>query len=277
MNNHRGVLDDVSGIPWDAALFLATYLYGTDQGRDLCIDACSCDVDNAHHHCSDGGGILELGSGLGMVSLAAIAVVAMRRSGDVVCNGSSRIVITDRNDTDVLTHLKKNVDANIKNTVQYRGSNARHRISVEACDWIQLSKHLQLHKTDNQGEEGTTAATLEFPRGPFNLILGSALIYLPDHAAACADTIHYYLSDNDAGDNNHLCNTASKRRRAIIVQLPDRSGFSTHFLPRCQELGLNVVCETIEEELIRRVERSLERAIASACDYRMYIISKNNI
>ena len=79
MNNNGGVLDDVSGIPWDAALLLATYLYGTSEGRRLCVDA-----SKAHPHSSDGG-ILELGSGLGIVSLAAIAA-AMQQSDDGMCN-----------------------------------------------------------------------------------------------------------------------------------------------------------------------------------------------
>ena len=220
-------------------------------------------MQNAHHN-SDGG-ILELGSGLRIVSLAAIAA-AMQQFDDGVCN---RIVITDRNDSDILTHLKKNVDANI---MQYQRYNANNSISVEACDWVQLSTLLQSHDIDRQGSTSTFDL---FPRGPFNLILGSALIYIPDHAAACADTIYYYLSDAD--DDNSCNTTASKSRKAIIVQLPDRSGFITHFIPRCRELGLNVLCKKIDEELVCRLESSLGRTIVSFCDYRMYIISKNSI
>ena len=70
---------------------------------------------------------------------------------------------------------------------------------------MQLSEQLQSDKTDTLDEEGTTA-TFEFPRGRFNLILGSVFIYLPDHAFACTNTIHDYyqltLTDDDAGDNN---------------------------------------------------------------------------
>lgn len=262
LNNTGGVLDDVSGIPWDASLLLAGYLYGTHEGRRLCLDACS---SNSRPRT---GGILELGSGLGIVGITAIAVVAKFASETVY--SSNTIVLTDRNNNEILACLKRNVDANISK-IQIDDCNPSYQkrldIYVEACDWMEVSTHLKTD-IDETIEEDTLQ---QFPKGPFNLILGSALVYIPDHAAACADTIDYYLSDSCSVIESK--GTAPKRQ-AIIVQLPDRSGFTTHFLPRCHELGLNVECRELDEGLIERVEAGLDKTIASARDFRMFVITK---
>jgi hypothetical protein len=253
MNNSRGVLDDVSGIPWDASLLLAGYLYGTHEGRRMCCNALE-------------GGILEMGSGLGLVGLAATAAT-MKLSAHGKRRG--RIVLTDRNDHGILSHLRENVDTNVS---QYRSTSCSSvNVSVEACDWMEVSSHLRSVTTEKQ--TGDEDPQNNFPRGPFNLILGSALIYLPEHAIECADTIYYYLSNKSSYSREHTASYGMKRQ-AIIVQLPDRSGFATHFLPRCQELGLNVVCEEFSEELIERVESGVKKTIASVRDYRMYFITE---
>lgn len=250
LNNAEGVLDDVSGIPWDASLLLASYLYGTSEGRCLCFNACS-----------SSGGILELGSGLGIVGLAATATCFKCTAEKAV---SSRVVLTDRNDGDILKYLKRNVDTNIAK-FRTRECNASpqnpYNIYVEACDWMEVSANLQTVSTSS-----TQKDDCQLPRRPFNLILGSALVHIPDHAAACADAIYYYLSDNCSNQE------AVTERQAIIVQLPDRSGFGTHFLPRCFELGLKVVCKELDVDLVERVERAFK--IASGRDYRMYILTK---
>ena len=279
-NANDGVLGDVSGIPWDASLLLAGYLYGTEDGRRLCFDALDCCVDKTgkESHSSGDGGILELGSGLGMVGLAAYA--AARESSRSACieQTNTRLVITDRNDEGILSLLKTNVDTNLSqmcgddcNNPQTFGE--KPCISVEAWDWIEVSRHF--HTLDKEHTDNIDSCERAFPRGPFNLILGSALIYLPDHAAPCADTIYYYLSDNTTND---LCpsHVSAKRmkRQAIIVQLPDRSGVATHFLPRCCELGLQVTCSPLDEELIKRVEAGLNERIASAKEYRIYFVTK---
>jgi hypothetical protein len=261
MNNNKGVLDDVSGIPWDASLLLSGYLYGTDEGRLLCSDACRY---------SDDGGILELGSGLGIAGLAALAA-AVKLPANRTCKCNKQVVFTDRNDTEVLKHLKKNVDANIdriKNCDSYNNLQTS-KVSIEACDWMEVSTHLQtmVRKEFNENSEHLSQP---FPRGPFNLIIGSALVYVPEHASACADTIYYLLSDECFGTEH----TPHAKRKAVIVQLPDRSGFTTHFLPQCYKLGLDVLCKKLDEKLIERVEAGLSKTIASARDYRMYFISK---
>jgi len=264
MNNNEGVLEDVSGIPWDASLLLAGYLFGTYEGRRLCIDACSSGNTNLTEHCDNAmtnncGGILELGSGLGTTGIAAIAAI-MNCSEIKDCN--KRIVLTDRDDEAILTRLKRNVDTNIAEMQSRKGYNPYlSEISVKSCDWIEVSNHRQKTVIDDTHHN--------FPRGPFNLILGSALVYIPEHAAACADTLYYYLSDDC------IKGETSVKRQAVIVQIPDRSGFNTHFLPRCDELGLVVVSKPFDGELINRLDAGLNKRIASVTDYRMFLITKN--
>lgn len=272
MNNNGGVLDDVSGIPWDASLLLAGFLYGTHEGRRLCTKACSCDDIKLREVNATNGGILELGSGLGIVGLAAVATVVACSEG-TTCN--SRVVFTDMKDDSILSHLKRNVDANTAHFEYLCESNVKScNISVEGCDWMNVSHRLQtiMNRQTNDNLESDVYNDL---KGPFNLILGSALVYLPEHAAACADTLYYYLSKSIDGTKQHMVESIQGgERRAILVQLPDRSGFTTHFLPRCKELGLDVLCTEFDESLINRIEAGLKKTIASASDYRMYFISK---
>eukprot|EP00571_Detonula_confervacea_P003046 CAMPEP_0172317436 /NCGR_PEP_ID=MMETSP1058-20130122/31567_1 /TAXON_ID=83371 /ORGANISM="Detonula confervacea, Strain CCMP 353" /LENGTH=386 /DNA_ID=CAMNT_0013031989 /DNA_START=184 /DNA_END=1340 /DNA_ORIENTATION=+ len=316
MNCNDGIMSDVAGIPWDAALLLSGFLYGTREGRQLCHDACFEDNGGVH----DGGGILELGSGLGIVGLAAAAAASSLHSigqngrdhveihdGDNnntnnnkdhgtsafaindckvvehLRNNASmnrRVVLTDRNNHGILSHLRRNVHANVDRVAEAVSSCISHNnnrnndpnfqstigdltIDVEPCDWIDVSNSLQIN-TNIMSDKNNHNQSFDkkIPRGPFNMILGSALVYLPEHAAACADTLSYYLSSADIKlcDSHDLPN----RQQAIILQLPDRAGFSTHFLPRCRELGLTISCHQLDEEMVERVQRGWNRRIPSA-------------
>ena len=275
MKNHEGVLGDVSGIPWDASLLLAGFLYGSHEGRCLCSNACSCDdIGTMHEVNSKNGGILELGSGLGIVGLAAVATVMA--CSEETCN-NSRVVLTDMNNDSILTHLRRNVDANVHLSYLSESNDVKNtcNVSVEGCDWMEVSCHVQAIMSRLKNDNQETKEHDNYPRGPFNLILGSALIYLPEHAAACADTLYYYLGDSfDCKKRQRHVESKRCERQAILVQLPDRSGFTTHFLPRCYELGLNVCCKEFENSFIERIEAGLKKPITSARDYRMYFISK---
>ena len=296
MNCNDGILADVSGIPWDAALLLSGFLYGTSEGRRFCYDACSfTENDNAMH---DGGGILELGSGLGIVGLAAAAsALAMKaeedRSNILSENDTNkkygRVVLTDLNDTEILSRLKRNVDANIDmiaetthtpmDTINILNNNSRFKskigdltISVEPCDWVDISHTLELDSNNIPMTRETSSELMTDdlkPSRPFNLIIGSALVYLPGHACAAADTIFYYLRCNN---HENKLESSWRKRQAIILQLPDRAGFTTHFLPRCQELGLSVTCRELDEELVKGVQQGWDRRIPSVGDYRLYFI-----
>eukprot|EP00804_Cyclotella_cryptica_P014051 CCRYP_019149-RA/>CCRYP_019149-RA protein AED:0.24 eAED:0.24 QI:0/-1/0/1/-1/1/1/0/394 len=320
LNANEGVLSDISAIPWDASYLLAAYMFGTQEGRRLCFDACHPLLGNDGRDPSvvHSGGILELGSGLGIVGMAAVAAsialgdafdndgVKVRNCAgqhqgnqsyndnviarEISCPCINRVVMTDLNDNEILSHLRRNVDANL--AVLHGAhhhpiySQTSHEtvtsccISVQPCDWMEVSSHLQtelLHKRQ-PAKKDPVYANINFPTGPFTLILGSALIYLPQHAAACADTLYYYLSYGTTNDNEGTATHesfvvgAKLQRQAILVQFPDRCGFATHFLPRCHELGLEVTCNEFEEDFIERVEAGLGDRIPSVREYRMYFI-----
>ena len=100
-NQNDGVLSDIASSIWNAGLLLAAYLYGTDEGRKLCYDACF------HKHTNEYNGILELGSGLGIVGLssaaAALSVHSERQSND--CRSIARVVLSDLNNNRILSQL----------------------------------------------------------------------------------------------------------------------------------------------------------------------------
>jgi len=279
-----GVMSDVAGIPWDASLLLGGgFLYGTPEGRRLCHDACFGVGDDAEN-C---GGVLELGSGLGIVGLAAVAAAFAEkrtRLDELNLGGESeessdsrrlccrRVVLTDLNHCGILSNLRRNVRANLDKVADASSMKDLH-VDVEPCDWVDVSRALQMGT--NSLLERTQCEKLldisQFPRGPFDLVLGSALVYLPEHARACADTLYYYLTCQDDDAQDRLDDQT--KRQAVILQLPDRTGFSTHFLPRCRELGLAVSCRELDKELIGRVQSGWKRRIPSASDYRLYFIT----
>eukprot|EP00581_Thalassiosira_minuscula_P014257 CAMPEP_0183723362 /NCGR_PEP_ID=MMETSP0737-20130205/14951_1 /TAXON_ID=385413 /ORGANISM="Thalassiosira miniscula, Strain CCMP1093" /LENGTH=390 /DNA_ID=CAMNT_0025953623 /DNA_START=43 /DNA_END=1215 /DNA_ORIENTATION=- len=316
MNCNDGVLSDVSGIPWDAALLLSGFLYGTIEGRRLCYEACFNNSDAMH----DGGGILELGSGLGIVGLAASAGALSVRSAlqserggvnfnvdnqldqeinNMECsendtdetkqssNGCAknfRVVLTDLDNNEILSYLRKNVDANLNSIAEssccesYSKSHPKSvaiigelSMNVTACDWAVVSRLAQTINTNLPGRPQIEQFSEErdYPLGTFNMILGSALVYLPGHAAECADTLFHYLTSA----NNTTGFDKSQKRQAIILQLPDRAGFTTHFVPRCRDLGLVVTCRELEEELVEKVQLGWKQKISSAEDYRLYFIA----
>ena len=240
-NNKDGCLSDVSGDIWDASLMLASFLYGTNEGQQLCYDACF----GMHSTQVDGGGILELGSGLGLSGMAAAAAVATlhkRHTRDVDKEQlTSRVVLTDLDDKNIISLLRKNVECNLSKI----GEDSDLSVTVQSCDWFNVAS--SRGNADNNSQPCV-------PTGTFNLIIGSALIYIPDHAVACAETVSHYLSKSNSS-------------QAIIIQLPDRAGFDI-FLRRCRELELLVSSRAISEGVIM----SIERRIVSATDYRIYFI-----
>ena len=241
-NHEDGCFSDVSGDIWDASLLLATFLYGTNFGRKLCYEACFDGLSDTPHADSDEGGILELGSGLGLSGMAAAAAAATTGAPNELHTSEAehkgRIVMTDLDDKKILALLRKNVTLNLS------ALGTRCSITVEPCDWAHVAKL----------KENATSC----PRGSFDLVIGSALVYIPDHATACAETIDHYLSHKPSS-------------QAVIVQLPDRAGFDS-FLYRCHELDLSVTSQVVDKEVILKVEESIGRKLVAATDYRIYFI-----
>ena len=267
-NQNDGVLSDITSSIWDAALLLSAYLYGTDEGRKLCYDACF------HKHINENNGILELGSGLGLVGLAAAAaalsVHSERQTND--CCSTTRVVLTDLNNNQILSQLQKNVNANL-DAIAYASDKTDNEkniliITAEACDWTDVSTSL------NTNADISSNTKNNFPCASFNLILGSALVYFPEHSAACADTLFHYLTYGRSINKESGTNKDSiMERKAIILQLVDRCGFSTHFLPRCRSLGLTITSQDLDPELAKMVQQSKKNRTISVEDYRLYFIT----
>ena len=264
-NQNDGVLSDIASSIWDAGLLLSAYLYGTDEGRKLCYDACFTTHARS--------GILELGSGLGLVGLSAAAATLSVHS-DLQSNicSTTRVVLTDLNNNQILSHLQKNVNANL-DAIAYASDKTNSEknpltITAEACDWMDVSTSLNADADISSNTENN------FPCASFNLILGSALVYFPEHASACADTLFYYLT---CGRSNKKSDTTNKdsimERKAIILQLVDRCGFSTHFLPHCRKLGLTITSQDLDPELAKMVQQSKKNRTISVEDYRLYFIT----
>ena len=199
-------------------------------------------------------GILEIGSGLGLCGMAAAAAANVFRATDVEDKSIGRVVLTDLDDNNILRLLKKNVESNLGEL-----ENGNLSITVEPCDWNHVANNLK----------GNADVQLCCPRGRFNLIIGSALVYVPEHAAACAETISHYLSRNRFEES---------KSQAIIIQVPDRAGFDA-FLRRCCELNLSVSSQVVAEDIILSVENTMlgQQRLLSASDYRMYFITRNGL
>ena len=266
-SQNDGVLSDIASSIWEAGLLLSAYLYGTDEGRKLCYDACFTT------HASESG-ILELGSGLGIVGLTA-AAAALSVHSDLqsnVCCSTARVVLSDLNNKQILSQLQKNIHANLDAIVAASNKPDSEKnllsITAEACDWMDVSTLL------NADADISSNTKNNFPCARFNLILGSALVYFPEHASACANTLFYYLTSRESiGKSDTTSKDSAMERKAIIVQLVDRCGFSTHFLPRCRSLGLTITSQDLDPELSKMVQQSKKSRTISIEDYRLYFIT----
>ena len=266
-NQNDGVLSDIASSIWDAGLLLSSYLYGTDKGRKLCYDACF------HKHTNENNGILELGSGMGIVGLSAAAtalsVYSERQTND--CCSTARVVLSDLNNKQILSQLQNNIHANLDAIVAASNKPDSEKnlltITAKACDWMDVSTSL------NADADISFDKKNNFPCARFNLILGSALVYFPEHASACANTLFYYLTSRESIESDTTSEDSAMERKAIILQLVDRCGFSTHFLPRCRSLGLTITSQDLDPELAKMVQQSKKNRTISIEDYRLYFIT----
>jgi predicted nicotinamide N-methyase len=131
---------------------------------------------------------LELGSGTGLVGMAAAAVL-----GIAVC-------LTDL--PDITGNLKRNVESNLT-AIQSRGGD----VSVTVLDWSRPSSlQLPVYATSMHGTSGG-----EERNTPFSLILAADTIYSMDHPKLLVNVIKYWLAK-----------TADAR---VIFELPRRLGY----------------------------------------------------
>lgn len=138
---------------------------------------------------------LELGSGAVGLSGMALATVL----SEMYPHAS--VLMTDlESEIGVLENLQENVKRN-------RSLYPNVDVKVEAVDW-------------NDYIEVETIP--ESPLQPLDLVVGSELVYTEETAIACAGIVAHLLRSNP----NLL---------VLIIQVTDRPGFETHFLPILQQ------------------------------------------
>ena len=174
--------------------------------------------------------VLELGAGLGLCGFVAGGLLS-KAAEDSAAEELSHVCISDYSRV-LVKNLERNVTAN----------NALVTIpmSVRKLDWYDY-------------KEGKAPPQNSYDIESFDLIIGSALIYSPDHAV-CADVILHFLQQGRKG------------AVAIVCQILDRCGFKDSFLVRCKTLGLSVDIEPVSEETVFLAEQSIGKKLMGGGD-----------
>jgi Lysine methyltransferase len=177
--------------------------YGSALLCGSLIDPKSDDVRKA---LDDAGTALELGSGaVGLSGLTLACVMAQRQHRRTTPHGTStgappRLFLTDH-DEQVLRQLKANVTRATRQLTQEFPDALLADIGVRRLDWNDAATvHSDLRDAD------------------IRLVVGSELVYTERNARACAEMILALLA-------------ANPRALVMIVQVTERDGWSTAFLP----------------------------------------------
>lgn len=165
---------------------------------------------------------LELGCG--SVGLSGMTLAAVLNG--ICCIIHASVWLTDLPDDGILDNLRKNV---IRNEAMFPNVTLR----VEPLDWVDFT-------TNN-----VSVPTLP----PLDLVIGSELVYTEETAVACAAVVTRLLQDNP----NLL---------VVIIQVMDRPGFETNFLPLLQK-NFDV---RIQQPLDAELHEAASRIVASVGD-----------
>lgn len=147
---------------------------------------------------------LELGSGVGLPSLLLIAL----KLRDL--DGLGSVILTDYEEL-LLENLYSSLTSQFEECSMIDGG---LNVRIESLDW--------LSKDDTLPALGST-----------DIVMGSALVYQPDHAVA-AHIIRRYL---EAGCSE-----------ALVIQMSSRPGFDL-FYRNLQDLGLSVVVSSVPDDV----------------------------
>lgn len=164
--------------------------------------------------------LCEVGAGTGLVGLIAARM-------------GLQLTITD-----VVPSLLKNLEESVSDNERVHGIFPGQRPHIAALDWEDWALGVDAPAVDS------------LPGAPYDVILGSELVYTPHHHCL-ADVLHRLLKPYVSSE---ACTEWGGSRGnvtvsveglwslmqppcAIIVQHGDRPGFST-FLERCEALGL---------------------------------------
>jgi hypothetical protein len=153
---------------------------------------------------------LELGSGA--VGLSGMTLAAVLSN---MYPPGAKVILTDlESETGVLNNLQENVKRNMSMFPNVG-------VDVQALDWNDF--------VDNK-------RVSESRLRPLDLVMGSELVYTPETAVACGGVVAHLLHNNP----NLL---------VLIIQVTDRPGFETHFLPLLQKKFNVRVEQPLDSEL----------------------------
>jgi predicted nicotinamide N-methyase len=151
--------------------------------------------------------ILELGSGTGLVGLAAAAI------------GKTSVVLTDL--PPIVPNLERNAVLNAPRILAQGGGN----VQVGVLDWTCPSE-LTISSAS------TPSPSTEFTRHSFPLVLVADPIYSPEHPALLVSAISYHLQRSEGA--------------RVVVAIPIREGFASErddFRRRMEGAGFRVMHE----------------------------------
>lgn len=156
--------------------------------------------------------VCELGCGAALPSLYLLSLRKQCHTLDGGGSGSAsgKLCITDC-DVEVLDSLYENLVAQ-----SVGASSALGRVVVDMLDWARPRDCDALSDCD--------------------LIIGSALVYLGEHALHLSNLIATFLT------------SADKQREVVIIQIRDRSGWDDLIL-QLTSLNVSFICEEVTEEM----------------------------
>jgi predicted nicotinamide N-methyase len=160
--------------------------------------------------------------GSGAVGLSGMALAAVFESS----NRSASVLLTDLPEDGILKNLQNNVNRNKSSSFPSID------VQVQPLDW---------------GDYINATSVPSLPQ--LDLVIGSELIYTEETARSCAAVVTHLLQKNNP------------KLLIVILQVTDRPGFETHFLPLLHDLHVR-----IQQPLDAELHEAASLLVASAGD-----------
>lgn len=130
--------------------------------------------------------ILELGAGTGLVGITTACVLArfLQSRSDTISPIDIELILTDYHPK-VLVNLDHNLSLNANGYTLTEECRSTLSVKIETLDWRELA--------------GSSLARNGYQNG-FDVILGSDLVYEPQHATWAAEAVQFFLKPNPISD-----------------------------------------------------------------------------